>query len=121
MIHRLTLGHLDPEGVRQGQRVVLKRLDMSLVAKLLHDFGEIDADGLTRLGGFPVQCHEGYVVCRWLMPGRIHQTGQFARRLATETGCLITDFTNRRVISIEALAEAAETTPITDRPELRKL
>jgi len=115
VIHRLTMGYLDPDAVRRGQRVVLKALDMSLVAKLLQEFGEIDANGQARIDGLPVQFHDGYIVCPWLMPGRIQQTEEFARRLSSETGCLMADFTNRRIVTVEAFSACRVKTPVAEK------
>ena len=51
MIHDLTIGHLDPAGVRVRRSTVLKPLDMEVVDRLLKELGSNDADGNATLGG----------------------------------------------------------------------
>ena len=38
MIHRLTIGHLDPDAVRERRVVVTRPLDMGIVTQLLREF-----------------------------------------------------------------------------------
>lgn len=51
VIHYLTLGHLDPDGIKDGRVVVKDPLDMQIVMRLLDKFGDIDQNGNVKLGG----------------------------------------------------------------------
>jgi len=103
MIHRLSLGHLDPEAVCDRKAVVRKPLDMASVHRLLGELGEIDEQGRPTLDGEPVEFHDGYLACRWL-GGRPNRTlEEFALRLQRETGCLVADREHGRVIEAQQL------------------
>ena len=66
MLHRLTIGHLDPVAVERRQTVPTKALDMDVVHRHLRDLGERDADGTMTLGGCKVQFKEaGPCECLW--------------------------------------------------------
>ena len=65
MLHRLTIGHLDPVAVERRQTVPTKALDMDVVHRHLRDLGERDADGTMTLGGCKVQFENGAVRCLW--------------------------------------------------------
>jgi len=104
MIHRLTLGHLDPSAVtRDGGAVVSKPLDMSAVHRLLVELGHIDAHGGWKLDGDDVQFHDGYVVVPWQGGWRNLVAEEFALRLRQETGCKIADREHGRIIEPEQL------------------
>jgi hypothetical protein len=103
MIHRLTLGHLEPAAVLERKAVVLKPLDMTAVDRLLGELGEIDLQGRPTLDGETVELKDGYLMCRWL-GGRPNRTlEEFAVRLQRETGCLLADRENGRVIGATQL------------------
>jgi hypothetical protein len=70
MIHRLTLGDLDPDAVRERRIVITRLLDLGIVARLLREFGEPDEAGRPNLSGRPVEIHDGYPVCPWLIMPR---------------------------------------------------
>ncbi len=91
MVHRLTIGHLDPDAVRQRRTVVLRPLDMGIVRRLLSELGGTDAEGRPILSSSRVELHDGYVVIPWLMPSPLPAAVEFARRLRDETGCLLAD------------------------------
>ena len=63
MLHRLTIGHLDPAAVERRQTVPTKALDMDVVHRHLRDLGERDADGAMTLGGCKLQFENGAVRC----------------------------------------------------------
>jgi hypothetical protein len=101
MVHWLTLGHLDPEAVRQLRAVVLRPLDMNLVMCLLRELGTVDKKGNAWLGAFPVRFEQGYISCGWLGAVRNRVAEDFARRLQGETGCLVADIQHGEIIDIE--------------------
>jgi hypothetical protein len=104
MIHRLTLGHLDPAAIiRDGAVVVLKALDMNTVRRLLAALGAVDAQGRWTLRGEDVKFHEGYLDVPWQGGWRNKFAEEFALRLQQETGCLIADREHGRVIEPKQL------------------
>jgi len=104
MIHRLTLGHLDPAAITQdGGAVVFKSLDMSAVRRLLAELGVVDAQGGWTLDDDEVKIHDGYIVVPWQGGWRNRAAEEFALRLQQETGCLIADREHGRVIEPEQL------------------
>jgi pimeloyl-ACP methyl ester carboxylesterase len=54
MLHRLTIGHLDPAAAERRQTVPTKALEMDVVHRLLGEVGEKDAEGNVTLGGCKV-------------------------------------------------------------------
>jgi hypothetical protein len=112
MLHRLTIGYLDPAAVRERRVAVLTPLDMGVVCRLLGELGESDAAGRPTLGGCRVELHDGYVVCPWLMPSPVPEAVAFARRLRDETGCLLADVQHGQVVTPEIFErESAEDEP----------
>jgi hypothetical protein len=103
MIHRLTLGHLDPTAVQERRVVVTRPLDMEVVTRLLREFGEPDPAGRPTISGRPVEIREGYVVCPWLMPSPIPGVADFALKLQEQTGCLLADVNRGTVVDRELL------------------
>ena len=103
MIHRLTIGHLDPDAVRERRVVVTRPLDMEIVTRLLREFGEPDPAGRPNISGRPVEIHEGYLVCPWLMPSPIPGAAEFALKLQEQTGCLLADVNRCTVVDRELL------------------
>ena len=59
MLHRLTVGHLDPAAVERRQRVPIRALEMDAVRRLLDELGERDAEGNVTLGGCRVALRNG--------------------------------------------------------------
>jgi hypothetical protein len=112
MIHRLTLGYLDPNAVVKGQTIVLRSLDMNLVQELLQEIGEVNEKGQVTLGGLPVQIDKDTVVCPWLVPGHNRKAEQFARRLTEETGCLMADIGSRKIVTVEAFLDHTSHAPV---------
>jgi hypothetical protein len=103
MLHRLTIGHLDPTAVERRQTVPTKALDMDVVHRHLRDLGERDADGTMTLGGCKVQFENGAVRCLW-KGGRTNRLAEeFALRVQKDTGCLIADVGGYRVIEPDEL------------------
>src|SRR5262245_29347265 len=102
MIHRLTLGHFDVTAtLQQGRVVVLRPLEMDVVLRLLRECGASEEGGMFRFGHPPLQFHDNYIVCPWLLPGKPHEdTKRFVRRLQEETCCVALDVTNRRTVEL---------------------
>jgi hypothetical protein len=104
MVHRLTVGHLDPAAVERRQMVPTKALEMNVVHRLLAELGEKDAEGNVTLGGCKVEFHNAAVSCLWLGGGTNRSAEEFALRMQRETGCLIADVGSYRVIDPGELA-----------------
>src|SRR5438445_11716388 len=98
MLHRLTVGHLDPAAVGRRQMVPTKALEMDVVHRLLAALGEKDPEGHVTLGGCKVEFHNAAVSCLWLGGGTNRFAEEFALRMQRETGCLIADVGGYRVI-----------------------
>ena len=103
MIHRLTIGHLDPAAVQERRVVTTRPLDMDLVIRLLREFGEPDAAGRPTISGRPVEIRDGYIVCPWLMPSPIPGVAEFALKLQEQTGCLLAEVGNAVVVDRDLL------------------
>src|SRR6516165_8277803 len=103
MIHRLTIGHLDPDAVRERRVVVTRPLDMGIVTPLLREFGEPDEAGRPTISGRPVEIHDGYIVCPWLMPSPIPGVAEFALKLQEQTGCLLAEVGSAVVVDRDLL------------------
>ena len=104
MLHRLTIGHLDPAAVQRRQTVPTKALEMHVVHRLLHELGETDADGTVTLGGCKVRFHNAALSCHW-MGGKTNPVAEeFALRMSRETGCLLADVDCGMVIDPWSLA-----------------
>lgn len=102
MMHYLTLGHIDPDAASQGQVVVIRPLDMTIVMRLLREEGHVDEQGQAKLGGQRVLIQDGYVVCPWMTPITNRETERFARRLYQETNCVMADIRSHQLISLES-------------------
>jgi hypothetical protein len=103
MIHRLTIGHLDPTAVQERRVVVTRPLDMEVVARLLREYSEPDPTGRPTIGGLPVDIHDGYLVCPWLMPNPVPGAAEFALKLQEQTGCLLAEVGSAVVVDRELL------------------
>ena len=120
MLHRLTIGHLDPAAVERRQAVPVRALEMDVVHRLLGELGEKDAEGDVTLGGCKVRFENGAVSCLWMggQPNRVAE--EFALRMQRETGCLIADVGGYRVISPEELGGLSGRVGIGERETARK-
>jgi hypothetical protein len=103
MIHDLTIGHLDPAGIRERRRTVIKPLERDVVDRLLKELGGTDPEGHPTLGGARVRFEDGYLVVPWLGGSTNRFSEEFALRMRRETGCLIADLGHRCVIGPEQL------------------
>jgi hypothetical protein len=111
MIHRLTIGHLDPAALQEGRLVVTRPLDQGIVAPLLREFAQTDQAGHPTIGGLRVELHDGYLVCPWLMPSPVPGVAELALRLQQETGCLLADVNRATVVDRELLLSQSYPNP----------
>ncbi len=95
MIHYLTLGHLDPEAIRECAAVAVKPLDAGIVRRVTAEFPSVR-----------VEYKDGCVVLPWHGLGPTGPNEEFALRLKRLTGCLIADRRSGRLIDPEVLAAA---------------
>ncbi|MGA2706099.1 MAG: hypothetical protein ABSH35_34095 [Isosphaeraceae bacterium] len=93
MIHYLTVGHLDPEALRECAAVATRPLDETTVRRVLAEFPGVKAER-----------KDGYMVLPWHGLGPVGVSEAFALRLHELTGCLIADRRNGRLIEPEALS-----------------
>ncbi len=93
MIHDLTIGHLDRAAIPERRAVATRPLDSATVACVL--------------GGFPglkVEERDGYVVAPWHGREDAERGEAFAVRLQAETGCLVADRRNGRIVELGRVA-----------------
>ncbi len=76
MIHCLTVGHLDPEALRECVAVATRPLDEATVRCVLAAFPNLKAER-----------EDGYVVLPWHGLGPVDVSEAFALRLHELTGC----------------------------------
>ena len=93
MIHDLTVGHLDPEALRECAAVAVTPLDETAVRRVLAEFPGIKADH-----------RDGCLILPWHGFGPVGVSEAFALRIHELTGCLIADRRNGRLIEPEALS-----------------
>jgi hypothetical protein len=93
VIHYLTVGHLDPEALRECAAVAIRPLDETTVRRVGAEFPGVKAEH-----------KDGYIVLPWHGLGPKGMSEAFAFRLHELTGCLIADRRNRRFIEREALS-----------------
>jgi hypothetical protein len=103
MLHRLTIGHLDPDAVAQRRVVVTRPLDMGIVMPLLHEFGATDEAGRPTIGGLRIEVHDGYLVCPWLMPNPVPGAAELALKLQEQIGCVLAEVGSAVVVDRDLL------------------
>src|SRR5262249_62354286 len=101
---------LDPTGIPERRRTVLKPLERDVVDRLLKELGGTDAEGHPTLGGARVRFEDGYLIVPWLGGWTNRVAEEFALRMQRETGCLIADLGHRCVIDSEQLQGSDKTT-----------
>lgn len=89
MIHDLTIGHLDPAEIRDRRAVATKPLDPAVIARVLAGFP-----------GLKVEQRDGYVVAPWLGREDGERGEAFAARIQAETGCIVADRRNGRIVAL---------------------
>jgi hypothetical protein len=96
MIHDLTIGHLDPTALRERRAVAVKPLEPAAVARVLADFPDLK-----------VEARDGYVVAPWHGREDAERGEAFAIRLQAETGSLVADRRNGRIVELGQMAGRA--------------
>jgi hypothetical protein len=89
MVHNLTIGHLDPEALRGSAAVTTRPLDDATVARVLAEFP-----------GLKVERRDGYLIVPWHGQDDADRGEAFAARLQAETGCLVADRRNGRIVEL---------------------
>ncbi len=89
MIHDLTIGHLDPDAIPNRLAIPLKQLDEEAVARVLAEFP-----------GLKLEWHAGYLIAPWHGREDGERGEAFAARLQAETGCLVADRRNGRIVEL---------------------
>jgi hypothetical protein len=92
MVHYLTLGHLNPEALRECAAVAERPLDEKAVGRVMGEFP-----------GIKVERKDGCIVIPWHGLGDAARSEAFALRLHELTGCLIADRRNGRLVEPERL------------------
>lgn len=89
MIHDLTIGHLDPAAIHDRMAVALRPLVESVIARVLAEFP-----------GLKVERRDGYLIAPWHGKEDAGRGEAFAARLQAETGCLVADRRNGRIVEL---------------------
>jgi hypothetical protein len=89
VIHELTIGHLDPHAILNQVAVSVHPLDEPTVARVLVEFP-----------GLKIERRAGYVIAPWHGKEDGERGEAFAIRLRTETGCLVADRRNGRIVDL---------------------
>ena len=89
MIHDLTIGHLDPVAIRDRMAVAVRPLDEAIIARVLAEFS-----------GLKIERRDGYLIAPWHGREDGERGEAFAGRLQTETGCLVADRRNGRLVDL---------------------
>jgi hypothetical protein len=87
MIHELTIGHLDPEAIPNRLAIAMRPLDAATVARVLAEFP-----------GLKVERRDGYLIAPWHGREDADRGEAFAARMQAETGCLVADRRNGRMV-----------------------
>jgi hypothetical protein len=90
VIHYMTVGHLDPEALRECAAVAIRPHDDTAVRRVLAEFPGVKAEH-----------RDGYMVLPWHGLGLTRVSEAFALRIRELTGCLIADRRNGRLIEPE--------------------
>lgn len=89
MIHDLTIGHLDPAAILERQAVAVKPLDKVVIARILAGFP-----------GLKIEERDGYVIAPWHGREDGERGEAFAARMQAETGCVVADRRNGRIVEL---------------------
>jgi hypothetical protein len=89
MVHNLTIGHLAPEALRGCVAVATRPLDEATIARVLAEFP-----------GLKVERCDGYLIAPWHGRQDAARGEVFAARLQAETGCLVADRRNGRIVEL---------------------
>jgi hypothetical protein len=89
MIHDLTIGHLESVAIAARVAVADQALDEATVARVLAVFPCLK-----------VEQRDGYVIVPWHGREEGDRGEAFAARLQAETGCLVADRRNGRIVDL---------------------
>jgi hypothetical protein len=89
MVHDLTIGHLDAEALRGCVAVATRPLDEGTIARILTEFP-----------GLKVERRDGYLIVPWHGREDADRGEAFAARVQAETGCLVADRRNGRIVEL---------------------
>jgi hypothetical protein len=89
MIHELTIGHLDPEAIHERMAVIVNPLDERIVIGILAEFP-----------GLEIERRDGYLIAPWHGREDAERGEAFASRMQAETGCLVADRRNGRIVEL---------------------
>ena len=93
MIHELTIGHFDPALIRDRLAVAVRPLDETTVTRVLAEFP-----------GLKIEWRDGCLIVPWHGREDGERGEAFAARLQTETGCVVADRRNGRVVKFSRIA-----------------
>jgi hypothetical protein len=89
MLHDLTIGHLDPAAIRDRLAVAVRPLDQAIIARVLAGFP-----------GLKVEERDSYLIAPWHGREDGERGEAFAAQLQAETGCLVADRRNGRIVEL---------------------
>ena len=98
MIHDLTIGHLDPDALSNRLAIPVKPLDEQIVIRVLAEFP-----------GLSVEQRAGYLIAPRHGREDAERGEAFAIRLQAETGCLVADRRNGRIVELGRVNEMLRT------------
>ena len=98
MIHDLTIGHFDPDAILARTAVAVKPLDADTVARVLVEFP-----------GLKVERRDGYLIAPWHGREDGERGEAFAARMQAETGCLVADRRNGRIVELAGIGRVIGT------------
>jgi hypothetical protein len=93
MIHDLSIGHLDPTAISDRLAVAVRPLDEATIARVLAEFP-----------GLNVERRDGYLIAPWHGRKDAERGEAFAARVQAETGCLVADRRNGRIVEVGKVA-----------------
>ena len=96
MVHDLTIGYLDPEALQGCVAVATRPLDDGTIARVLAEFP-----------GLKVERRDGYLIAPWHGREDADRGAAFAARVQAETGCLVADRRNGRIVELGRAADRA--------------
>jgi hypothetical protein len=89
MVHNLTIGHVDPEALRGCVALATRPLDDATIARVLAEFPGLNAER-----------RDGYLIVPWHGREDADRGEAFAARVQAETGCLVADRRNGRIVEL---------------------
>ena len=93
MIHDLTIGYLDRDAIRNRLAVSVQPLNEATVTRVLAEFP-----------GLRIERKDGFLIAPWHGHEDADRGEAFAARMQAETGCLIADRRNGRIIELARVA-----------------